>query len=396
MPRSSWERPGRDPEGPKPATPGLLRSINDRVVLDLLLEHGALSRSDVWRLTGVSKPTASQSLTRLEESGHVLQSGVEESARGGRATAMYRLNPAAGYAAAVDVTPAGVTVQIADILGTVIGEHRSAQAGRPQDAVDALLIALRAAGIEGSRLSSLVVALPGSFDPDADLLRFAPHLPHWQEPGLRGRLEQAIGAPASIENDVNLVAMAEQRTGAAQQEEDFLLLWSDEGIGSAIVLDGHLHRGSSGGAGEVAYLLVPGVPVVRNPVRTDHGGYNDLTGGDAIRELAAQHGLPGETPHDAVAAAVASGFGDFVTELASRYAVGLASAIALLDPPAIVLAGRTLDAGGPVLRDAIRAELDEISIRTPRLLLGGAGRDAVLAGALLLGLENTRDRVFST
>jgi predicted NBD/HSP70 family sugar kinase len=366
------------------------------VVLDLLLEHGSLSRSDVWRLTGVSKPTASQSLTRLEESGHVLQSGVEESPRGGRATAMYRLNPRAGFAAAVDVTAAGVHVQIADILGTVIGEHRGERSDRPQDAVDALLIALGAAELAGEQLSCLVIALPGSYDPDADLLRFAPHLPHWQEHGLRRRIEEAVGAPTSIENDVNLVAIAEQRVGAARDENDFLLLWSDEGIGAAIVIDGRLHRGSSGGAGEIAYLLVPGVPVVHNPVREDHGGFDDLAGGEAILELAAQHGLPGDTPHDAVAAAVGSGFTDFVTELAGRYAYGLASAIALLDPPAVVLAGRTLDAGGAALTDAIRSQLDEVSIRSPRLILGGAGRDAVLAGALLVSLESTRDGIFST
>jgi predicted NBD/HSP70 family sugar kinase len=396
VPRPPRERPGRDPEGPKPATPGLLRSINDRVVLDLLLEHGSLSRSDVWRLTGVSKPTASQSLTRLEESGHVLQSGVEESARGGRATAMYRLNPSAGFAAAIDVTAAGVHVQIADLLGTVIGEHRAADSARPQDAVDALLLALDQAQLDAAALSSLVIALPGSYDPDADLLRFAAHLPHWQEPELLHRLEQAIGAPTFIENDVNLVAIAEQRVGAARAEEDFLLLWSDEGIGAALVLDGRLRRGSSGGAGEIAYLLMPGVPVVRNPAREDHGGYDDLAGGTAILELAARHGLPGDTPQDAVESAVAAGFTDFIDELAGRYAYGLASAIALLDPPAIVLAGRTLNAGGNALLDAIRAQLDEVSIRSPRLILGEVARDAVVAGALLVSLENMRDGVFST
>ncbi|MBX3194265.1 MAG: ROK family transcriptional regulator [Microbacteriaceae bacterium] len=396
MPRPSWEHPGRGPEGPKPATPGLLRSLNDRVVLDLLLEHGALSRSDVWRLTGVSKPTASQSLTRLEESGHVLQSGVEESARGGRATTMYRLNPRAGFAAAIDVTATGVHVRIADLLGTVIGEHRGEGAPRPQDAIDALQTGLERAGLTGPDLSALVVALPGSYDPDADLLRFAPHLPRWLEPGLLARLEEAVGAPAYIENDVNLVAIAEQRVGAARDDQDFLLLWSDEGLGSAIVLGGRLHRGGAGGAGEIAYLLVPGIDVVRNPVREDHGGFDDLAGAAAILDLAARHGLPGDAPHDAVATAVSSGFTGFIDELAERYAYGLASAIALLDPPAVVLAGRTMDAGGTNLVDAIRRQLDEISIRSPRLVLGEVAREAVITGALLVGLERTRDGVFST
>lgn len=396
MPRSSWDRPGRPPDGPRPATPGLLRSINDRVVLDLLLEHGSLSRSDVWRLTGVSKPTASQSLTRLEESGHVLQSGVEESARGGRATTKYRLNPRAGFAAAIDVTAAGVHARIADLLGDVIGEHRGGDSARPEDAVDALRIALDRARLTGPELSSVVVALPGSYDPDADVVRFAAQLPRWQEPGLLGRLENEIGAPVFVENDVNLVAIAEQRVGAARDEEDFLLLWSDDGLGAALVLGGRLHRGGTGGAGEIAYLLVPGTPVVRHPAQSDHGGYDDLAGSEAILALARRHGVPGDAPHAAVAAAVATGSTAFLDELAARYALGLASAIALLDPPAIVLAGRTLDAGGRALLDAIGAQLDEIAIRSPRLVLGQVAHEAVIAGALLVSLEITRDGAFST
>ncbi len=138
----------------------------------------------------MSKPTASQSLTRLEESGHVLEGGVEESGRGGRAATLYRLNPRAGYAAAIDVTAAGVHVRIADLLGTVIGEHRAAESARPEDAVTALQRAARSAELELSALSSLVVALPGSYDPDADLVRFAAQLPGWQRPGLRAGLMQ--------------------------------------------------------------------------------------------------------------------------------------------------------------------------------------------------------------
>ncbi|MGC4111580.1 MAG: MarR family transcriptional regulator [Nocardioides sp.] len=65
----------------KPGTPRMLRGINDRAALDLLLEHGPLSRTRLGELTGLSKPTASQLLTRLEADGLVVASG---SSRGGR------------------------------------------------------------------------------------------------------------------------------------------------------------------------------------------------------------------------------------------------------------------------------------------------------------------------
>lgn len=397
MATSSTDRSRRGAEpAPVPATPGLLRSMNDRVVLDLLLEHGTLSRGDVRRFTGVSKPTASQSLTRLEESGHVLQTGVEESGRGGRAAAVYQLNPRAGFAAAIDVTPTGSHAQIADLLGTIIGEQRSTASADPDDAARTLHEALDAAGLSSADLSSLVVALPGSYDPDADVLRFAAALPRWQQPGLLERLEQAAGVATYIENDVNLVAMAEQRRGAGRGEDDFFLLWSDEGVGAALMLDGRLRRGSTGGAGEIAYLLVPGVPVIQQPVREDHGGFDDLAGSASIVELAAAHGIIASTAPEAVAAAVRSSGPVFLDELGARFAIAIASVISLIDPATVVLAGSVMQAGGDTLLDSIRAHVDDTAIRRPRLKLAEVVDEPVVAGALLMSLDNTRDGVFST
>lgn len=397
MPRLSSERPRRGPDpGPTPATPGLIRSINDRVVLDLLLQHGTLTRSDVRRLTGVSKPTASQSLARLEASGHVLQTGVEQNHKGGRAPVIYELNPRSGFAAALNVTTAGIHAQIADLVGTVIGEHQSANSTDPDSAIQSLQRALDAAHLTMAELSSIVIALPGSYDPEADVLRFAGHLPLWQNPGLLDRVEQLTGVQSHIENDVNLVAAAEHRFGAVQGEDNFFLIWSDEGVGGALMLDGRLHRGSSGGAGEIAFLPVAGAPVIHNPVRQNYGGFDDLAGVDRIVELGKLHGLAGERAVDIVASAVATGHSAFLTELAGRYAAGLAAVVALIDPATIVLAGSVLTAGGETLRDAIQAQLLDVAIRSPRLILGEIVDQPVTAGALLMSLDNARNRIFAT
>ncbi len=386
----------RPSESPIPATPGLLRSINDRVVLELLLEHRTLSRADVRRLTGVSKPTASQLLSRLEASGHVVQNGVEEHNRGGRASAVYELNPRAGFAAAINVTAAGAHAQVADLRGTVLGEMRDPGEPRPSTAIDTLHAALAAAGLKMNDLSSIVVSLPGSYDPTADAVRFAGHLPEWQQPGLVTSLEKLTGVATYIENDVNVVATAEQHIGAVRGESDFFMLWSDEGIGGALMLGGQIHRGSSGGASEVAFMLVPGVPIVRNPARENHGGFDDLAGATQVIALGAEHGVRGATAPDVVANAIASDDQDFLAELAGRYAPGLASIIALIDPPVIVLAGAVLNAGGPELLRLISDHVDEIAIRTPRFVLGDVVEDPVAAGALLVSLNHTRRAVFST
>lgn len=402
MSTTSSERPSAlegDP-APTPATPGLLRSINDRVVLDLLLEHKTLSRTDVRRLTGVSKPTASQLLTRLEDSGHVVASGYQDSDRGGRASRIYELNPTVGTAAAIDVTPAGFHVQVADVRGTVIADRRVPQQGEastPHAAIDALSEALAPLGKAIGDLSSIVIAAPGSFDTSADELRYAGTLSQWQRPGIVAELTGLTGVPVFIENDVNLVAVAEHRLGAVRSVEDFFLFWVDEGIGGALMIGDRLYRGSTGGAGEIAFLQLPGAPVVTNPVRENLGGFDHLAGEAELRAIAQRLDAPGASAPEIVALAAASPDGrPLLDELARRYAVGLASVIALFDPAVVVLAGSVMVAGGDALLSSLTRQVEELAITVPRLALGTVEVHPVVTGALLVSLDHTRAKVFTT
>ncbi|WP_449065864.1 MarR family transcriptional regulator, partial [Planomonospora algeriensis] len=108
---------------PTPGTPSLLRAINDRAALQALLERGPLTRPEIGALTGLSKPTASQLLLRLQEAGLVVPGGVREGMPG-RTAEVYRLNPSAAYVAALDVTRTHIDARVADITGAVVGEHR--------------------------------------------------------------------------------------------------------------------------------------------------------------------------------------------------------------------------------------------------------------------------------
>lgn len=102
--------------------------MNDRAALDLLLEHGPLSRTRIGKLTGLSKPTASQLLARLEAAGLVLATGTSEALPGPNAQ-LHEVNPAAAYAAGLDVTPERVLAAVADITGWTVGEYELLNAG---------------------------------------------------------------------------------------------------------------------------------------------------------------------------------------------------------------------------------------------------------------------------
>ncbi|MFH8481054.1 ROK family protein [Streptomyces sp. NPDC018055] len=397
--------------GTTPGTPRVLRAMNDRAALDLLLEHGPLSRTRIGKLTGLSKPTASQLLARLEAAGLVVATGTSEGRPGPNAQ-LYTVNARAAHVAGLDVNERRIIAAVADVTGASVGQFELATPGRRADSVvrqvaDALDGAVKEAGLTRADIHRVVIGTPGAFDPSTGQLRYASHLPGWHSPTLLDELAAFLPMPVEYENDVNLVAVAEQRLGAARGHEDFVLLWNEEGLGAALVINGRLHRGFTGGAGEVGFLPVPGTPLVRQVVKANSGGFQELAGAQAVPRIAKALGIdPPQQPHAKAAAilleraAAAYEQDEALTELLGQYAhrlaTGLASVTAVLDPGVIVLSGGALASGGEVLRSLIQSELAELAASRPRLVVGEIDRTPVLRGALERALADTRDEVFDT
>lgn len=387
----------------QPGTPSLLRAINDRAALELLLEQGPLSRSQLGGLTGLSKPTASQLLARLESAGLVVPVGTT-AGRPGPGAQLYEINPDAAFVAGLDVNPARIRVAIADITGQVVAEHRHSTPGRHASGTvdrvaEALDTAVAAAGLQREALRQIVIGTPGALDGATGKLRYAPHLPGWHSPRILEELTEGLGVPVTLENDVNLAAVAEQRVGQAVGVENFVLLWVEDGIGAAIVLGGKLHRGHTGGAGEVGYMPLPGAPLVKNVRRENSGGFQQLAGAPAVLALAKEHGITGRTAPEAVARAAATaaqGDNRMLTVLAHRLATGLAAIVAVVDPELVLLSGDIPQAGGEVLRALVQEELTGLAVPRPRLLISTVQGSPVVVGALQSALSTARERVFTT
>ncbi|WP_406058287.1 ROK family transcriptional regulator [Streptomyces sp. NBC_01077] len=394
-----------------PGTPRVLRAMNDRAALDLLLEHGPLSRTRIGKLTGLSKPTASQLLARLEAAGLVVATGTTEGRPGPNAQ-LYAVDARAAYAAGLDVNQFRIRAAVADITGEIVGEYELRTPGRAASGVvrqvtDALDGAVKAAGIGREDVRRLVIGTPGAFDPATGRLRYASHLPGWHSPTLLEELAAVLPMPFEYENDVNLVAVAEQRVGAARGHADFALLWNEEGMGAALVLGGRLHRGFTGGAGEVGFLPVPGTPLVRQVTKANSGGFQELAGVQSVPRIARAAGIDTpEQPYVQVAARLlghaveAHGddprYAELLDRYAERLATGLASLVAVLDPELIVLSGDALVTGGEPLRARVQSELADLAPSRPRLVLSAVRRSPVLRGALESALATTRDEVFDT
>ncbi|WP_320065069.1 ROK family transcriptional regulator [Micromonospora sp. RTGN7] len=382
-----------------PGTPRLLRALNDRAALELLLERGPLTRARLGELTGLSKVTASQLVERLEERGLVTRVGEQAGGRGPNAQ-LYAVRPASAYVVGVDVGAERVVAACADITGATTGrvELSTRDNDDPVGVVhNAVVQAASSAGAGLPSIRRVVLGTPGLVDPGTGDITFAFNLPRWHR-GLLAALREDLDTPVVFENDVNLAAVAEAQSGAARELSDFVLVWVGAGIGLAIMLGGRLHHGSSGAAGEIGYLPVPGAPIPRDVSRRAKPAFQQLAGADAVLAVAREHGFGADDAAEAVRAAVKAGTaGDpMLDELARRLALGVASTCVVLDPPLVVLAGEVGHAGGAALADRVQHEVAAITLVRPRVVPTGVTEEPVLQGALRTALDAVRDELFGS
>ncbi|WP_159766246.1 ROK family transcriptional regulator [Streptomyces sp. HM190] len=432
-----------------PASPSTARAINDRLALRLLQEEGPLTAGQLKQLTGLSRPTVADLVERLTEAGLIAVVGESGEQRRGPNARLYGIVADRAYLAALDVRTEGVTVVVADLLGAELARASvpiTDDAGTGPAVEQAVSLVERAAKEAGAdRLHTVAIGAPGLIDPATGELRDSTGLPEWHR-RLAAALGERLTARVLVENETNLAALAEQRDGAARDRDTFVLLWLGLGTGAAVVLDGTLRRGASGGTGEIGFLPVPGTATL--PSASDcEGGFHSLGSAAAIESLAIAHDLTAAPstaePHAATlvraAAEAASSrtpaagsgtapFGAptgeadtsassvrpradahpapgtrpaadaparFLDALADRLAIGAASVVAVLDPGCVVLGGEVGQAGGDVLAARIEARLAALSPLPTEVRPSALGGPAVLRGALLMARDAAQDELFA-
>ncbi|MFI6464785.1 ROK family transcriptional regulator [Streptomyces sp. NPDC050538] len=279
-----------------PASPSTARVINDRLALRLLQQQGPLTAGRLKQLTGLSRPTVADLVERLTASGLIEMVGESGEQRRGPNARLYGIVGDRAYLAALDVRLEGVSVLVSDLVGRVLAEASvpiDGASGTGPAVEQAVALVERAAKEAGAeQLHTVGVGAPGLIDPATGELRDTTGLPAWHRRLVAALHERLPGTHIVVENETNLAALAEQRDGAARDRDTFVLVWLGMGIGAAVVLDGALRRGASGGAGELGFLPVPGTRGL--PSSTDcEGGFHSLAGAGAVLELARECGVLG-------------------------------------------------------------------------------------------------------
>ena len=365
-------------------------------ILDLVRSGQASTRGDLAQLTGLARSTIAQRVDALIDS-RLLVHGGDGASTGGRPPSVLTFNGRAGVVLAGDIGATHSRLAVTDLAGRVLAEttHDIAVADGPDLVLGWLEDALRALLIEAQHDESAVrgigVGLPGPVEHATGMAVNPPIMPGWNLYPVGDRLAQAFGAPALVDNDVNIMAVGEH--WANWRDEAFLLFVKvGTGIGSGIVAGGHVHRGADGAAGDLGHIHVPDHDDV--VCRCGNVGCLEaIAGGAAMAAQLRELGLPTETSRDVVDQATA-GQRDavrLVRQAGTSIGGVLAACVNMLNPAVIVIGGDVARAGEPLLagiREVVYRRSLPLATSHLRIGLSQLGDRAGVIGAAVMVIES--------
>jgi predicted NBD/HSP70 family sugar kinase len=368
------------------ATPPLLKRLNEETVLDTIRTGSPISRAEIARRAGISKPTVSLALRALLDAGLVREAPRRPAGPTYGAT-YYEPVAEASLVLGIDLGARFLRGAVSDLGGTLRARQDVELAGSDADTALGAIARLRdsllrTAGLSAELVDEVVVGIPGVVEPQTGVVRLATNIPRLDGRRYGAELEEHLGTRVTLENDVNLAAVGERRQGIAHGVDDFMFLSVGTGLGAGLVLRGELQRGRHGAAGELDYVTV-GLEQDVDPCAAALSAF-------AERTMRAP-------PYDARSVFAAARAGDplardVVREEARRIALHIAPIAAVADVELVVLGGG-IGTNSELLTE-IRPLLEQWLPYPPRVEISSLGENAVLMGAIAIGLHSALDAVF--
>jgi predicted NBD/HSP70 family sugar kinase len=364
-------------------------------IADVLRSRGPRTRSELVTLSGLSRPTVANALAELAR----LELVTEEvgTPSGGRPAGVVRLTRQAGLAVGVDIGRRHVRVAVADLGHEILAENFVAlQADaddHPQQVLDLAVTQVDSAlsGVSATRdeIVGVGLGIPAPVTRDGRI-GSPTLLPAWAallpQEELACRLKVSM---VRVDNDANLGALAEHTWGAGRDCADLVYVKLATGIGAGIVLDGRLHRGSVGTAGELGHVTLD----ARGPLcRCGNRGCVELSAGGRALLAQARLSHPGLKDLDELASLAASGDPGcrrLLLDAGRHLGFALGGVLNLINPDRIVVGGFTFTPElllEPIQRGlaetAMAAAVDAVEVVTASL-----GQRASALGGVALALS---------
>ena len=231
-------------------------------IMRALRRQGRISRGEISNITGWSKAKASQEIRSLVEKGYLVELG-EGASQGGRKPRLLRINNQLGYIAGIDIGATSIDIALADVTGLMLQ-----RCSEPTDVKltpeivfgrcsELLLELIHAQGASPDQILGIGIGVPGPVDFARGVLVAPPLMPEWENFPIRDFFKQTFpSAFVVVDNDVNIMALGEQRSGDGAGIDHFIFVKIGTGIGAGIISNGKLHRGSDGCAGDIGHICV--------------------------------------------------------------------------------------------------------------------------------------------
>jgi predicted NBD/HSP70 family sugar kinase len=374
----------------------LIKRINTAIVLEAILREAPVSRAQISERTGLNKATVSSLVQDLIDGAIVREIGTGASS-GGRKPVLLEFVAEAGYAIGIDLGVNYVRGALTDLRGHVATEtllplhSREPETVLPvvHQCIDGLMAQAPAAayGIVG-----IGVGVPGLVDDGGNLL-FAPNL-QWRDVPLRRLLAERYQISVAVENEANTGAIGERIFGAGRNIDNLVYVSAGTGIGTGLILNKELYKGTSGFSGEVGHMSVE---AFGKPCSCGNRGCWEMYASErAIVEKAAASGF---ATLDRLLAAADEGLPEAVAllEEAGEYlGIGVANIVNVFNPDAVIIGNRMSLARrwieGPLRQAVIRRSLG-FHLRNVQLSFSELGERSAMLGAVQLAIAGFFDRL---
>lgn len=377
-----------------------------------LRKNGQISRAEITSISGWSRAKTSQEINDLVEKGYLVDVG-EGISIGGRKRRLLHINDQLGYVVGIDIGATSLEIALANANGSIIArrDERADVRKKPEELLgECRMLMLEMAEsnqILPDQILGIGIGVPGPVDFARGVLVAPPLMPDWENYPIRDFFNKTFtSAVVVVDNDVNIMALGEQRSGDAENVDHFLVIKIGTGIGCGIMVNGKIHRGSNGSAGDIGHICVdPEGPICRCGNR---GCLEAMAAGPAIAERAAQCAKEGRseflraildknngtlTPEDVNAACREGDEAALEIIRASGKMIGyvLAGLVNFFNPSHIFITGGISNFGNHLLiaikREVLRKSLP---LATSDLVINFSrtGSDAGVLGAITLALES--------
>lgn len=384
---------------------------NKIIVFNLIRVEGPITRSEIARVSGLSKTAISSSVNKLLKQNLITESKHEGYEQVGRKPHLLSVNPEAVYFVSIDIGFTETLFSITNLDNQRVAKCKS-ETPRNWDQILNLIVKTTRGTSEWSevpyeKVKGASIGIPGVVNEDG-VVSYVPKIGNNQKYPLKEKLASKIDLPFILENNDNLATLGESSAQYGDYPNLVYISFHRDGIGSGIVINGSLYRGGAHHAGEIGWLVTD-KNRLRGKQKDNQGFLESHVTAPAITEKCRSL-LEERDSHDPLLDKVkrpedinsetifksyrtSSVANQIIQEWVKDVATSLVATSSILDPDIIILGGEIIEAAKPTFQE-LKELIERHTQRTPKIEVSDNYLENVLQGGAQICLENLDELIW--